>query len=66
MGVANTKGETVGEVIVYPFQIAYKEVASAVAQIGYDKVHETLIHQGFSKTVATVIIRKALSRGWGS
>lgn len=66
MGVADTKGETVGEVIVYPFQIAYKEVASAVAQIGYDKVHETLINQGFDASVATVIIRKALSRGWGS
>ena len=66
MGFADIKGETVGEVIVYPFQIAYKEVASAVVKSGYDAVYNALIDQGFSSTVATVIIRKALSRGWGS
>lgn len=66
MGIADIKGETVGEIIEYPFQINYREVSTAVAQIGYDKVHETLIHQGFSETVANVVIRTALSRGWGS
>lgn len=55
-----------GEVIVYPFQIAYKEVASAVAKLGHDVVYKSLVDQGFDANVATVIIRKALSRGWGS
>jgi hypothetical protein len=66
MGFADIKGETVGEVIVVPFGLAYKEVASAVAKSGYDAVYNTLIDQGFDATVVTVIIRKALSRGWGS
>lgn len=52
--------------IEYPFHINYREVSAAVAKLGHDAVHAALVAQGFKDTVATVIIRTALSRGWGS
>ena len=55
-----------GEVIHVPFGIDYKALASGCVTHGQDMVIQSLVAQGWIETVARVIVRRALSRGWGS
>lgn len=53
-------------VIEVPFGIDYKAIASNVTRIGQDAVIKYFIEQGLRESVAKCLVRKALSRGWGS
>lgn len=55
-----------GEIIPVPFGLDYKAIASGVSVHGQDMVIQSLVAQGWLESVARVIVRRALSRGWGS
>lgn len=52
-------------VIHYPFNIQYKQIASLISNEGVEKAKHLLMLD-FSEKVSSIIIRKALSKGWGS
>lgn len=53
------------DVIEYPFDICYRTISTAVAKQGVEFVKKLLMND-VSETVANVIIKQALKRGWGS
>lgn len=55
-----------GEVIEVPFGIDYKAIASGCVVHGQDTVIKQLVLTGLRESVARVIVKRALSRGWGS
>jgi glycerophosphoryl diester phosphodiesterase len=56
----------VSNLVIIPFGLDYKNVASAVSRLGVDAVIADFVAKGYSETVARVYIRRALSKGWGS
>lgn len=53
-------------VIQVPFGIDYKTLSSMIIAQGPDAVHAIITKDGFRPSVATRLIRRALSKGWGS
>ena len=53
-------------IICHPGLIDYRAIASACTQFGIERVKVDLMSTGMIETVVNVIIRRALSRGWGS
>lgn len=54
------------ELIEYPFDIDYRTISRDIAKHGADFIKKHIIDNGWSETIANVIIKQALKRGWGS
>ena len=55
------------DVIEYPFTINYRTVSQDITRYGVDTVKKLLIEDcRLSETIANVIIKQTLKRGWGS
>lgn len=55
-----------GEVIEVPFNLDYKAIATRCVTHGQTKVIAEMVAAGLRESTAKVLVKRALSRGWGS
>lgn len=54
------------DVIEYPFDLDYRSISRDIAKLGTSSIKKMILDNGWSETIANVIIKQALKRGWGS